>query len=134
MSHDFDIAELIADNQLLLNRVDDLFNGEESAGVRRSRDDINQVESLTDSLIDGLYKQIKKQDKAGDEQSKSKISSKKQVLAYQKPSGTQSKIQSSKTKTTSKKRLVSRDRESKFFDQNLESSFADISRQARAFD
>ena len=133
ISNDFDIAELIADNQLLLNRVDALFNGdEENNSMRRSQDDINQVESLTDSLIDGLYKQIQRQNQARQGQPKHKAgssfsTSKKQILAYQKPSKIQKKPEP-KTKPALQKKS------SQFFDENLESSFADISRQARAFD
>ena len=55
----YDIAELITDNQILLNRVDNLLDGEEyddSLSMRQSIDSRADVESLTSSLIDGLYK------------------------------------------------------------------------------
>ena len=61
----YDIAELITDNQILLNRVDNLLDGEDDeslSNTRRSIDSKADVESLTSSLIDGLYKQIKTND------------------------------------------------------------------------
>ena len=64
----FDIAELVADNQVLLNRVDLLLGGDEDGlSTRRSLDfdDHEEVESLTSSLIDGLYKQVKGEANAG---------------------------------------------------------------------
>ena len=54
-----DVVELISDNQVLLNRVDQLLIENKEITVDQSYDQSSEVESLTDSLIDGLYKQIK---------------------------------------------------------------------------
>ena len=52
-----DIAELITDNQVLLNRVDKLLQMEDDEMTDSySEDQSSQVESLTSSLIDGLFK------------------------------------------------------------------------------
>ena len=52
-----DIAELITDNQVLLNRVDKLLQMEDDEMTESySEDQSSQVESLTSSLIDGLFK------------------------------------------------------------------------------
>ena len=59
----YDVAELVTDNQILLNRVDQLLDGgDDSLSTRRSIEQSGDVESLTESLIDGLFKQIKTQD------------------------------------------------------------------------
>ena len=57
----FDIAELVTDNQVLINRLDNIL-GEDEYGLstRRSMDQSSEIESLTDSLIDGLFKQVKR--------------------------------------------------------------------------
>ena len=63
MNRNYDVAELITDNQILLDRVDALLDGDETDGplsTRRSMDRSEDVDSLTSSLIDGLYNQIKK--------------------------------------------------------------------------
>lgn len=54
---EYDVAEIIADNQVLLNRVDLLLEGDDYDGLstRRSLEQSAEVESLTSSLIDGLY-------------------------------------------------------------------------------
>ena len=90
----YDIAELITDNQILLNRVDNLLDGEEyddSLSMRQSIDSRADVESLTSSLIDGLYKQINNNDNRQKKQSKGNkkgptnyVSTKKQVVTYEK--------------------------------------------------
>ena len=51
---------------MLLNRVDELLDGSGGDGysTRKSYDESVEVESLTSSLIDGLYKQVKKNEKA----------------------------------------------------------------------
>ncbi len=51
-----DIAELIADNQVLLARVDQALNLDGSVAEDMNDDD---TYSLTESLIDGLYHQVK---------------------------------------------------------------------------
>ena len=59
-----DIAELITDNQVLLNRVDKLLQMEDDEMTESySEDQSSQVESLTSSLIDGLFKQMNTKDK-----------------------------------------------------------------------
>ena len=90
----YDIAELVTDNQILLNRVDNLLDGEEDESLcntRRSIDSRADVESLTSSLIDGLYKQIKNNDNREKKQSKGNkkgptnyVGTKKQVVTYEK--------------------------------------------------
>ena len=53
----YDVAELVTDNQILLNRVDQLLDGgDDSLSTRRSIEQSGEVESLTESLIDGLFK------------------------------------------------------------------------------
>lgn len=62
--HDYDITELIADNRILLDRVDNMLEGDDCAlSTRRSIQDSAEVESLTSSLVDGLFKQIKATEK-----------------------------------------------------------------------
>ena len=56
-----DVVELISDNQVLLNRVDQLLLENKEIHTGQSYEQTDEVESLTDSLIDGLYKQMKKQ-------------------------------------------------------------------------
>ena len=57
--HDYDITELIADNRILLDRVDNMLEGDDGAlSTRRSIQDSAEVDSLTSSLVDGLFKQI----------------------------------------------------------------------------
>ena len=51
-----DIAELIADNQVLLARVDQALNLDGSVVEDQNDDD---TYSLTESLIDGLYHQVR---------------------------------------------------------------------------
>ena len=52
-----DIAELITDNQVLLNRVEKLLEMEDDEMTESySENQSSQVESLTSSLIDGLFK------------------------------------------------------------------------------
>ena len=90
----YDVAELVTDNQILLNRVDMLLDGEDDndpLSTRRSIDSRAEVESLTSSLIDGLYKQIKTNDVREKRQTgKNKkgptnyVGSKKQVVTYEK--------------------------------------------------
>lgn len=90
----YDIAELITDNQILLNRVDGLLDGDDyddSISTRRSIDSRAEVESLTSSLIDGLYKQItsnearqKKQGQGNKKGATNYVGSKKQVVTYEK--------------------------------------------------
>ena len=62
---DFDVTELITDNAVLLNRVDELLGDNEDGtmSTRRSMDSSADVESLTSSLIDGLFNQVKNHDK-----------------------------------------------------------------------
>ena len=86
----FDIAELVTDNQVLINRLDNIL-GEDEYGLstRRSMDQSSEIESLTDSLIDGLFKQVKKNEaKNGGDKTQKKntnyVSSKKQVVTYEK--------------------------------------------------
>lgn len=58
---EYDIAELVTDNQVLLNRVDLLLGDDpncDGLSTRRSMESSAEVDSLTSSLIDGLYKQI----------------------------------------------------------------------------
>ena len=58
LAKNYDIAELVTDNQVLLDRVDALLGGEETeAGfsTHRSTGRSDEIESLTSSLIDGLY-------------------------------------------------------------------------------
>ena len=62
--HDYDITELIADNRILLDRVDNMLEGDDGAlSTRRSIQDSAEVDSLTSSLVDGLFKQIKAAEK-----------------------------------------------------------------------
>ena len=59
-----DVAELITDNQVLLNRVDQLLlQNDEEVSESYSEDQSSQVESLTSSLIDGLFKQMNTKEK-----------------------------------------------------------------------
>lgn len=51
-----DIAEIIADNQVLLARVDQALNVDGSTAGEQNEED---TYSLTESLIDGLYNQVK---------------------------------------------------------------------------
>jgi len=55
---EYDISELIADNRILLDRVGQLLDGgdEDTLSTRRSIQDSGEVESLTSSLVDGLFK------------------------------------------------------------------------------
>ena len=58
----YNVAELVTDNQILLDRVDALLDGDDTEGpysTRRSMERSDDLDSLTSSLIDGLYKQIK---------------------------------------------------------------------------
>ena len=57
LGEDFDVAELVTENQILVNRVDALLGGDDDAlSTRRSIDQSAEIESLTDSIIDGLFK------------------------------------------------------------------------------
>ena len=90
----YDVAELVTDNQILLNRVDMLLDGEDDndmMSTRRSIDSRADMESLTSSLIDGLYKQIKSNDVREKQVSggtmrgpTNYVGSKKQVVTYEK--------------------------------------------------
>ena len=51
-----DIEEIIADNQVLLARVDQILNADGTAVDEQNDDESNM---LTESLIDGLYNQVK---------------------------------------------------------------------------
>jgi len=76
---------------VLFNRVDQLLGGEDDSGfsTRRSITESSDIESLTASLIDGLYKQIKTNDvkkKQLESKNTNYVSSKKQVVTYDKAS------------------------------------------------
>lgn len=66
----YDITELMTDNRILLDRVDQLLDlnplEESSSGqaipTYRSTEQSEELESLTSSLIDGLFSQLKKTD------------------------------------------------------------------------
>ena len=89
---DFDVTELITDNAVLLNRVDELLAGEDGTmSTRRSMDSSADVESLTSSLIDGLFNQVKNNERkqksnGGPTQKKGTnyVSGKKQVVTLEK--------------------------------------------------
>ena len=51
-----DIEEIIADNQVLLARVDQILNPD---GTAADESNDNESHMLTESLIDGLYNQVK---------------------------------------------------------------------------
>ena len=51
-----DIEEIIADNQVLLARVDQILNAD---GTAADESNDNESHMLTESLIDGLYNQVK---------------------------------------------------------------------------
>ena len=106
----YDVAELVTDNQILLNRVDQLLDGgDDSLSTRRSIEQSGDVESLTESLIDGLFKQIKTQDakqkkNGGYKQKKGTnyVSGKKQVVTFEK---TYSPTKQKRPTTATKSRL-----------------------------
>ena len=56
VEHRLDIAEIIADNQVLLARVDQVLNSDGTAAEELNDDDTHL---LTESLINGLYHQVK---------------------------------------------------------------------------
>ena len=106
---EYDVAELVTDNQILLNRVDQLLDGgDDSLSTRRSIEQSGDVESLTESLIDGLFKQIKtqgaKEKKSGYKQKKGTnyVSGKKQVVTFEK---TYSPSKQKRPTTATKSRL-----------------------------
>lgn len=87
---------------MLLNRVDLLLEDEDGGmSTRRSIEESAEVESLTASLIDGLYKQIKTAEKKDTGIKKKKptnfVGAKKQVITFEK----------NKRPTTAKKRNTS---------------------------
>lgn len=52
---DVDVAELMADNRVLIERANALLNEAEKEQGTFDDDTCSQVDELTDSLIEGLY-------------------------------------------------------------------------------
>jgi hypothetical protein len=52
---DVDVAELMADNRVLIERANALLNEAEKESGTFDEETSSQVDELTDSLIEGLY-------------------------------------------------------------------------------